>query len=184
MESQRLFLAIDVPEREKARITEMQDAMKPLPGARWVPPENLHVTLVFLGRIPRSQMDELGAAFRDAARSVPAGKIALEGTGGFPRAARAGVLWAGLSEPQNTLTDLATLLRRAASGFGVPLDDKPFHAHLTLARLKPSADIRDLPPVPPGAPWRVSEVHLFSSRPGDGAPTYEVKESYPLASSV
>ena len=183
MEAQRLFLAADLPHEEKIRLGQLQEAMRPLPGARWVPPRNLHVTLLFLGQTPAARQLDLGPAFRTAALDVPAGNVSISGTGGFSRPARASVLWAGLVEEQGTITELAAGVKRAAVGLGLPLGNKAFHAHVTLARLRPSADIRDLPPVPPGAPWRVQEIYLFSSRPGSSAPVYEAIDSYPLGST-
>lgn len=178
---QRLFLAAAVPEAEAERLAALQPSFSERPGMRWVPPQNLHVTLKFLGDAPEAAERQLSEALAGAVKSVPAGGVWLSGLGAFPRTARASVLWAGIEDPARVLTRLAGALEDCAASFGFPREDRRFTPHVTLARFRRSIDLGELPGFPPGAPWTVQSVGLFSSRPGSGAPVYERRNSYPLA---
>lgn len=153
-----------------------------VPGAKWVSSVNMHITMVFLGGVASGRIDGLHLSFAAAAAEIESGEVRVEGIGGFPRLSRASVFWAGVVDEKGILTQLAEALRAVISGQGLSVDDKPFIPHLTLARFKRPADLREVAPLPPGAPWHVDAVGMFSSRPGDGAPIYERISSYPLAS--
>ena len=182
--SLRLFLAVPIPPQEAARLANYRDGLAELPGARWIPRANMHITIAFLGRVPAHLVTDLHPSFAAAASDVEAAEAKLEGVGGFPRLGRATVFWAGVFDPNDTLTRLAEGLRKAVTAHRLPVDDKPFTPHLTLARFKRPIDLRDVPAPPTGPPWRVEAVQMFSSRPGSGAPIYERIASYPLASSA
>lgn len=179
---QRLFLAADVPEPEIQRLAAMRASFPEHLGMRWVPPQNMHVTLRFLGATPDAALPNLSASIQQAVGGVAAGEVWLSGLGAFPRARRASVLWAGIADPVEVLTQLALAVGDAAERFGFARDDRAFTPHVTLARFRQPVSLGELPGFPPGAPWSVQTVGLFSSRPGAGVPIYERKVSYPLAS--
>lgn len=136
MDTARLFVAIALPE---ALRHDLDRRLRPLrqawSGARWVCPEALHVTLLFLGETPlqrRGALDEaLGLACRGHAPCV----CRLGGVGVFPDARRPAVLWVGLDD-HGALARLAGDLRQRVAAAGFPSDDRPFTPHLTLGRVR------------------------------------------------
>lgn len=111
--------------------------------ARWVPPDLWHVSTVFLGPLPEDRREELLrviGGWRPAAGGV---ELRLHGLGGFPSSDQARVLWVGVGENQEFLrlqSDLSAFLQ----GHGFTLGDRPFHPHLTLARLRNSHSLTDI----------------------------------------
>jgi 2'-5' RNA ligase len=108
-------------------------------GLSWTKPENLHLTLRFLGDLGDSGVKRAGQAVERGAAEVPAFRARLGGLGTFPSIARPRVLWAGLAEGAEAASALAHSVNRALlrDEFGSP--DKPFRAHLTLARVREGA---------------------------------------------
>ena len=104
---------------------------------RWVPAEQRHLTLAFYGEVPDARVPDLSARLeRAAGRSAPA-QLALAGAGTFPgRRTNARVLWVGLVGELAELTRLAERAVAAGRRAGLALEDRPFRAHLTLARAR------------------------------------------------
>lgn len=104
-----------------------------IPAARWVPPEQIHLTLSFLGEVQDAVVERLtGQLSRIQLPSFP---LCLGGTGCFPNRQRPRVLWIGL-DPQPRLNALAAKVREAVLACGIPQEQRPFSPHITLARLK------------------------------------------------
>lgn len=179
----RIFLAVDLtPEARQIlsrRVMVMAGGVK-LPG-RITPPRNWHMTLWFLGQVPRERFEvmvhllteaPLGGAFR-----CRFGRL-----GAFPRAARASVLWVGVSDGAGRLSALAARVGEAVEGSGLQVPERPFSPHLTLSRLRPPRDLRPLVAGAPAAQvdMMVKDVTVFRSHLGGGAPRYEVMERIPL----
>jgi 2'-5' RNA ligase len=174
----RLFTGIEIPQDIRLRLATLK---APLPGAKWVEPESLHITLRFAGDIDNVAAGELYDAL--AQISVPAFKVTIAGLGAFggndPR-----VLWAGVTGGP----ELETLQRaheRAARMAGLAPEGRGYKPHVTLARLKNSradavarylgraGDVRF-------EPFLVERFVLFSSRPRVGGGPYVVEEAFPL----
>ncbi len=153
---------------------------------KWVPIENVHLTLQFLGGVPEERVEDVGAAVAAAARTIPALHLELQGTGAFPSARRARVLWAGIGGDLEGLTALVAELGRRLSPLGFPPEARAFSAHLTLGR---SRDPRGLPGLAAalahvadtGSPrWRATDVVLFQSRLSPAGPIYQALARAPL----
>lgn len=180
----RLFVAVEIPAGAKALV---EDAFRPwreaFPEARWVPPQNWHVTVKFLGRTwPRLRdwvPERVGAAARGAA-PFPA---ALEGVGSFPSPRRGRVLWAGLDDG-GKLGEVASLLDDELVGEFAP-EQRAFHAHLTVARSDPPLTVpEDFASTPLRSdPWMVDELVLFSSHLRRPAPVYEPVARFPFGAA-
>lgn len=177
----RLFVAIEIPEGVKDAVEEaFAPWREAFPKARWVPRENLHVTLKFLGRTwPRlsewvpEQVEEAGTRVR----RFPA---RLRGVGSFPSAKRGRALWAGF-EDTDPVAGLAAEIE-AALADEFPTERRPFHPHLTVARSDPPLK---LPAAYTGTElesdgWDVDHVVLFRSHLGRPAPRYEPLARFPL----
>lgn len=158
----RLFIAIELPDDIKTALGRLR---VDVPGARWVPPEQLHLTLAFLGEVEEKTAGELSE--RLALIQTPPFQLRFSEPGCFPNRHRPRVLWAGL-EPHPSLIYLAAVVHEAVLACGIPQEERPFSPHITMARLKFPA-VREvgafltmsqklkLPPFP------VREITLFQS---------------------
>jgi 2'-5' RNA ligase len=178
----RLFTGLELPESVRTRLGLIRG---PLAGAKWIEPENFHVTLRFAGDIDNRIADEFAGFLDDV--DVQPFNIRISGLGAFggrtPR-----VLWAGV-EGGEALESLHRAHERAARFAGLEPDAQAFRPHVTLARLrgtKPDAVARFLGSR--GAlrsePFTVSRFVLFSSRPGLGGGPYVVEQTYPLSGTL
>jgi 2'-5' RNA ligase len=174
----RLFTGIEIPAEVREEIARLK---VPLPGGRWAEPENLHLTLRFVGDLDKLQAREFADGLETI--DVDAFELRLAGLGTFggnePRS-----IWAGV-EPSAPLEALARANDRAARTAGLPPDGRPFKPHVTLARLKyatPDEVARVLQRI--GAfrskPFIVARFVLFSAKPKVGGGPYAIEEAFPL----
>jgi 2'-5' RNA ligase len=174
----RLFTGIEIPAEVREEIARIR---VPLPGGRWTEPENLHLTLRFVGDLEKPQAREFADGLETI--DVDAFELRLAGLGTFggnePRS-----IWAGV-EPSAPLEALARANDRAARTAGLPPDGRPFKPHVTLARLKyatPDEVARVLQRI--GAfrskPFIVARFVLFSAKPKTGGGPYAIEEAFPL----
>ncbi len=171
----RLFFAVDVPEdRLVALATRAEPLRQRSEGARWIPVENQHVTLKFLGSTPEGHVSALLETMRAvSARHAPF-ELRLAELGTFPERGKARVLWAGFDDP-SPVRDLAVDLDAALVPLGHQPENRPFSAHLTLARFRIPAPVRGLVDVDLEGldPFTVSEVGLWRSRLSPQGARYE-----------
>ena len=173
----RLFTAIEIPESMRVRLSLLRG---PLPAARWIQPENMHITLRFAGDIAPRTADDF--ADQLAQVSFEPFSVSIAGAGAFggrdPR-----VLWAGV-EPSLELQALYRAHERAACAAGLVPDPRTFKPHVTLARMRGSRqravaqfleDVGDLRI----EPFTVERFVLLSARPGSGGPPYGLEAVYP-----
>jgi 2'-5' RNA ligase len=130
----RLFTAIDIPDEVRARLRSLLDRLRPLAHMRWSPVENLHVTTKFIGEWPEPRLNEVEGAL---ASLPPHGlvEIAVQGLGWFPNPQRPRVFWAGVKGGES-LEAVATDTESALAAIGVPVENREFRPHLTLARTR------------------------------------------------
>ena len=141
-----------------------------------VPEENFHVTLKFLGDVPREDLPSVHAAVEDAATLLVPGEVEVEGIGAFPDLARARVVWAGVSDPRGILSPVHARLNESFARLGAKREKKRYHPHVTLARVRGRFDGRRLAQriEEAGELWfgaqEVRTVALFLSELGRGGP--------------
>jgi 2'-5' RNA ligase len=136
-ETFRAFIAIDLPESVKSFLSEAQAALK-LYGFRikWVRPQNIHLTLKFLGNTATADTDKITEAMNLAARNCPIVSLTAKGIGVFPNVRRPRVIWAGLNGQLETLANLQQALDTHLADLGFARDTRAFKSHLTLGRVK------------------------------------------------
>lgn len=132
----RLFIAVQVPQELRRKMAEIARELD-MDGIRPVKEQNMHITLRFIGEVPDEKVGEI----REQLGQVEFEKFdcLLKGTGVFPNENYVRVVWAGI-ESERKLEELSGKVNQALSG--LPGDGK-FSAHLTLARVKKKADVRD-----------------------------------------
>lgn len=181
----RLFAAVDLPDRV---LRVVDGAIEPwrerLPRARWVRPENWHVTVKFLGRTWPRLVSWVTSACREAAGQIRPFRLGIEGMGAFPGATRARVLWVGLEDPDGSLRALAGALDERLAREFAP-EKRAFTAHLTVARCNPPVPIREHAEELAATrfdvePFRIGELVLYRSHLSPRGARYEPLERFPL----
>lgn len=175
----RLFLAIALPEALRARLADLG---RGLPGVRWLPPENLHLTLRFIGEADPSLAEELDAALGQIRE--PGFSLTLSGLGCFGAGAKVRSIWVGV-ETNPDLHRLQAKIEHGLRRAGLPPEGRKFKPHVTLARLKrpPGANFQDFlaqHALYRGASFQVDEFVLFSSFLGQAGAVYTPEATYPL----
>lgn len=137
--SWRVFCAIEFPARVRRlvldHIARLQAAV-PEAKASWSREANLHLTLKFLGEIPQTSVQDLSNSASRAVIGLAPFSIRLEKSGTFPAHGQARVLWLGITDESGKLGELHARLEDESAKEGFAKDDRPFHPHLTLARLR------------------------------------------------
>ncbi len=141
---------------------------------RWVSPENLHLTLRFLGAHPESAVPGIEAAMSTAAVEMKPFTARTDTFGAFPNRRRARVLWLGLTEAPE-LGALYIALNDKLGEAGFKPEERPFRGHITFGRLKRPApvDLSGLEAIPLGAELVFDKVTLFESRLTPSGAKYE-----------
>jgi 2'-5' RNA ligase len=177
----RLFVGLAL---EPALTAKLAPMMCGLPGARWVPPENLHVTLRFIG-----EADARDAAILDEALSQirrPAFELQIAGCGIFAQRHGPEAVWLGVASTP-PLTDLHGAVERATVRAGFAPEEKRFRPHITVARLKDTPAPRLQAFVASHNLFKetvpIGEFRLFSSV-GSDPPTYVAEATYPLGLGI
>jgi 2'-5' RNA ligase len=182
----RLFVALpisaDVRESLLSFLGELRRAdSKP----RWVHPDNLHLTLKFIGHVDDEHLPKIAGALQEVAAPSP---IALEfrGIGFFPNDRRPAVVWAGIQAPPE-LAALAVRVDQSLGTCGISRETRPFAPHLTLARLKEPGLSRPLRTLIANSKDRVlgkqiaAEFHLMESKTKSTGAEYTTLRSFPFA---
>ncbi|MEL7000577.1 MAG: RNA 2',3'-cyclic phosphodiesterase [Pseudomonadota bacterium] len=178
----RAFLAIPVPEEITRMLTGIQVG---LDFGRIVPPQNFHITLVYLGEHPEPVLEDLHTLL-DGAGGQPI-EIRIEGLGVFG-SARPRSLFAEVA-PNKDLGGLRKRVRNAARGAGIELEQGQYRPHVALARFGNGLVGEDAAKLQAFISARISRVHgnfeaemfhLYESRLGSEAPTYTPLADYPL----
>lgn len=136
-------MAAAIPEPAAGEIRELVEdvqgavdarAPEPRSAVRWVRLDGLHVTLRFLGPTDEERVGAVGDAVARAVAGQGTIDVTVSGAGAFPSAARPRTLWLGIPAGATELAGLATRIGAELEPLGWPVDDRPFRAHLTLAR--------------------------------------------------
>lgn len=132
----RLFVAIDLPEVIRAFLGSMGGA---IPGSRPVPPEQIHLTLKFIGEVDTAVLLDI----QDALHTVrfPSFKLNLRGVGYFPPRGAPKVLWAGIT-PDTEVTRLRNRIEKTLADIDIPRGKRKFSPHFTICRLKNSPAVK------------------------------------------
>lgn len=176
----RLFVALALPAMVKAQLALL--AGGGIPGARWVPPENYHLTLRFIGEVESWRAEEVDAALANI--RAPGFELSLRGLGTFEKGGRISALWVG-AEKNEGLAFLQAKVETALQRAGFEPERRRFAPHVTLARTERAApekliayvqahNLFRAPPVP------VEHFTLYSSHLGKEQALYVPEVEYEL----
>lgn len=177
--SHRLFVGIDLPESVRDSLACLQSGVR---SARWVAPENLHLTLRFIGEVDGAQAQDI----HDSLSMLDAGRLTVElrDAGCFGPDRRPRALWAGVA-PSRELDELKGRIDGLLTRAGVPSDARKFAPHITLARLRGDsrrevgARVAEISPSV-GGRFEVEALVLFQSHMSASGSYYTREALYPL----
>jgi RNA 2',3'-cyclic 3'-phosphodiesterase len=158
----------------------------------WTSPEQIHLTLNFLGGTAREKIEALEKMLDEVCRAEKTHLLAARGLGCFPNPGRPRIIWAGFPDPPPALISLKKKLDHGLTALGYAGEDRPFHPHLTLGRVKDlkSADrqhlaqaLRELRDAEFGR-WTVDRVDLMRSVLSPSGACYSVVKSFPLLGRI
>jgi RNA 2',3'-cyclic 3'-phosphodiesterase len=187
----RAFVAACLPVGVLARIKAEQKRLASkmeTDAVRWTRSEQLHLTLKFYGNVAGDRVDSLKAALHRAVKGVRPISLTADGLGCFPSSQQPRVLWVGLDGDLEELKQLQARVEVESAAFGNHSEDREFHPHLTLGRVKtPGAGARRIgevirsSEVGPMGSWEVRQITLIQSRLSPAGSTYTALAEIPLA---
>lgn len=169
----RLFVGIELPDALKQQLARVREEY---PAARWHEPEQLHLTLNFIGSVDEECAQRMVAAL-DGVGGSPF-PLAVQGVGYFGTPQRPSVIWAGLA-PSAALHQLQQRLEQRLAPLGLVVEDRPYRPHITLARVRPGVPLQAFLQQHAGLssrPFQVEHVCMFLSSGGEQGVRYQVIE--------
>jgi len=169
-ETIRAFIAIELPEKIIDDIGKVQKSLQSYGfKVRWVRPQNIHLTLKFLGNIQKAEAGKVERALFESAEGIAPLTITVKGVGTFPSIKRPRVIWVGVAGQLDELRKFQKTLDDKLAATGFPKEKRTFKGHLTLGRVKDRIDPRRLLNALEefsqfeSAPFVVDRVVLFKS---------------------
>ncbi len=165
----RIFIAIEIPPSVKTALASLQTELRRAAAdVGWTKPENMHLTLRFLGEVEEARLGEVSRVCDEAAATVSSFTLRLSGAGVFPNFRQPRVLWAGVAGEIETAAKLQAQLEKVLVARGFPPEDKPFKPHLTIGRVKTPRNARQVAALAeiqslPELAFEVSEIVLIKS---------------------
>ena len=181
MKKIRTFVAVEAgPAVRQAALALIEQLRASPADVKWVDPENMHLTLKFLGDVDPRQIHRVCAAVKRAVAGAAPFELQIRGAGAFPNVDRPGTVWLGAGQGAQQVADLAGRLEEALEKLGFRPEARRFHAHLTLGRVRRGGPgVGELGQLIAQAAdygagtMKVRKVTVFSSRLGPQGPTYE-----------
>ncbi len=185
----RTFIAVAVADSVRKQLVALQDELRDAAAVKWVEPENLHLTLNFLGEVADTDLYAVCKTVQHAVTDVSAFTMHVSGVGAFPNARRPRVIWAGVRGGADELTFIHDTLGELFRDQGYPGEDRAYTPHLTIGRArqpKPTPELAAT--LEECATWEagptfVREVLVMSSQLSPAGPTYAVMGRASLAES-
>lgn len=187
----RLFYGILLPAPAREAVVGLQERLAvPQTRVKWVEPENLHLTLRFLGEMPSLVLRDLKLLGHKLAAEVPPWEMQLQGLGAFPKLKQPQALWVGVGEGSEPLSHLARRLNGLLEDEMIAGGDrKPFHPHCTVGRVKQPQGVRPLIEAMQHEAgftcesFRCEHFQLMCSTLTETGPQYEVAAEFKLGRS-
>lgn len=188
MGSLRCFVAVHIDDATRAAAHGLQERLRGVVrDVKWVAPENLHLTVKFLGDVDEAGRGRLARGLARAAAAVPPFAASLRGAGAFPGPSRPRVLWAGVGEGGRELLALWRATEDELAREGFPREGRDFEPHLTLGRARqpaPAPGLSDALAAVRDTTWgsfRVVAFCLMKSTLTPRGPIYDRLSAFPLA---
>lgn len=184
----RTFIAIELPKEIKDFLSRIQERLR-ASGAdvKWVQPENIHLTLKFLGEIDGEKLEKIIRILEDACGQKTSFPMRMAGVGAFPKIKIPRIIWVGVDKGGSEAEEIAGVLEEEITKLGIPAEEKKFSAHITVGRSRSGLNrqklIQEIENLKDNfergtCEFRVLKISLFKSTLTPKGPIYEVlKES-------
>ena len=185
----RVFTGLSIPDDRLPQFEKILDQLRPSADIRWSPPGNLHITTAFIGAWDESRLSELTVALSRVRPPAAPPSIQITGFGFFPNPHHPHTFFLTV-RPEPALGAIANEIVNALSTVGYKPEDRPWHPHITLARIArenitqlrfQTAAMNTLFPL---AGFAVTEFHLYESRPSPAGSVYSKLATFPLEGAL
>lgn len=184
----RVFIASSLNEEAKNLIKDIQSNIKKLNcQIKWVKPENVHLTLKFLGNIESDRIDELKKLVQSTSKMTQSIKSDLFNLGAFPNSQKPKILWVGLSDNESKIAQLAETIETSLSTIGFSKEKRSFKPHVTIGRVRSFKNIKPLSEtisqfsVKNAVAQNIDNITIYKSTLTPTGPIYEVLKKFELA---
>jgi 2'-5' RNA ligase len=147
MQTIRSFIAIELSDEARSVLADLQNRLKavvPPKTVRWTAPQNIHLTLHFLGDVEVNEVEQVSQAVKTAASNCRPFSLTLTGLGCFPNTRRPRIVWVGVRDKTETLVALHQNLGEGLNVINFKPEDRPYSPHLTIGRVKNGLPRRQL----------------------------------------
>lgn len=189
----RAFIAIDLPKEIKDKLEKIQERLKRIPARiNWVKPQNIHLTLRFLGEINQDMPDKIIAAIEDTISLEISFQVSLSSISIFPDLGSPRVIWIGVTSGEKETRGIYLHLEEKLKKLGIPRETRQFSAHITLGRIKSvfnrqelTQDLNNSTTIADNenSQFWVRKITLFKSTLTTKGPIYEIIKEVSLKSS-
>lgn len=188
----RSFVAIGVSNDVQGRLESIVNELRmALSNVKWVEPRNYHLTIKFLGEIPRERIPEVSGGLEAASKRLCEFDIELKGVGAFPDIRRPRVIWVGIGAGIEEFRKLWQAVEEELSRRGFEKEPKGFSPHLTLGRIRhpgpPAPKLSEIVEMVRNEPLgriRVNELLLMRSELSSRGPDYTLIEKHVLEKRI
>ena len=183
----RTFIAVGISDEVREKIAQIQAELKKgEPDVKWVEPENLHITLKFLGEVSEDKLPGVIEKTRLAASGISPFRVHIIGLGSFPSLTSPRVVWVGVKEGKNELRNLSERVEGNLSDLGFAKEKREFSAHLTIGRVRSGRKkeklvkkIEEFANYDVGE-FSVDKVVIMESQLSSKGPTYKIAKELEL----
>ena len=186
----RLFIAIELPTEIKDSLARLQQEFKKT-GAdvKWVEPQNIHLTLKFIGETEEDKLREIIQSLKETAGGKPAFKMRIASCGAFPKISSPRVIWASLDKGDKETKEIAQELENRLVMHGIPKEERDFSSHITIGRTRSGLNRDKLvsclntlagKPEEETKEFTISKITLFKSTLTPKGPIYEALQEASL----
>lgn len=186
----RLFIAIELSQEIKDFLSSLQEKLKAAKAdVKWVQPQNIHLTLKFLGEVGEKKLDKVIQFLGDAVKDSCSFTLRICSLGAFPKINYPRVIWVGIDKGEDETKTLAAAIENNMAEIGIPSESRPFSSHITIGRLRSNLnrerlvkELSQMQEKPPeeAAELNVSKITLFKSTLTPNGPVYEPLKEYCL----
>jgi len=177
----RTFIAIDLPQEIKTSLAKLQDQLKQsYADVKWVKPDNIHLTLKFLGEVDETKLESVIQETEAVAKNNPGFKIQIESLGSFPKIDFPRVVWVGVKQGSAETKKIAKELESSLEKIGFAKEDRPFSSHITIGRTRSSKnqrtlsdELKKLEDKFTAGEFMAEKITLYKSTLSPQGPTYE-----------
>ena len=133
----RTFIAIELPQKIIGTLSALQNQLKNTQAdVKWVAPENIHLTLKFLGEVDEKKIEKIIQALEETAKDNQPFSIRLCALGAFPKINFPRVIWVGIDAGDEKTKNIAFVLEEKLQKLGIPKEKRPFSSHITIGRVR------------------------------------------------